>query len=131
MTRPERVGAEAQGAGPKMPERPASELLRELEAAVTPGPWTVREGRIIVIPTRAPGERFSTLFLDRANAEATADLRNVLPALIELVEAAEAETPREHHRLCDSRSGGDCDCYMRQPIPAALADLQRELGGER
>lgn len=101
-----------------------------LEAAATPGPWTVgktfrRIDRTTCAELLIPGHPRGNPFIAENNAALIAEVRNALPALLNLVEAARAFFNVEW---------GETRSDSAVPFMEAerkLRDALEALGGER
>jgi len=116
-----------------MTDKTAADMLRELDAAATPGPWDAEGGLSIMAGTRPDHLWIASAItrkggaIDEANMAATAALRNAAPALADLLMLFEAQVGAE-----------ECTCWswhvdLRPCLEcrraAALAAVTAVLGG--
>jgi hypothetical protein len=107
--------------------------LRELESETTPGTWRVEEdAEYVVVQTGLDVEDYITIGApnaqNRADAALIAAMRNALPALLDVAEAAqrmliELRAREPHDSACDRIIG--CVCGLEAVIDDGIAALDR------
>ena len=93
----------------------ASEKLKALDDAATSGPWLFEAGEGVQYVSDATGRFDAHIRYEAEDAALVAALRNVLPQIVAVVEAAEKAVKDEQYGI------------QRTPIPAALAALEEAL----
>ena len=110
------------------------EQLRQLEQAATPGPWakdapmmSQRDERYVGMLPRGDGYMHVMVAPDAATAELIAAMRNALPALLDIAEAAREVTSPDYLTAPDPYAEGVRLDAMRD-LMAALSRLDTEGG---
>lgn len=105
--------------------------LRALHAAATPGPW--KSHGIAVHPAMNDSAFDHPTFQHYADADLTAAMRNAIPALLAVAEAAEKCLPHVDPSALDYTRVHNqkvADCYLNTMLRKALAALSNHLPRE-
>jgi hypothetical protein len=105
------------------------EILRELEAKATPGPWRYTDSDELIVDSERNllfpcwGNTKLQYDYDYSDVLLVPNMRNALPKLLAVVEAAK----EIDEILEDPESRKEIDSFTNQPLRAALAALEEEV----